>query len=192
MSPELKEKVYKELQNILEIVLFWYRFFKKFSPIIFAILFFTIVVNAFDFYKVGGVSMEPNFVDGDIVILNKLTPKFEMLERGDVVGVINVREKRNEHKKLILKRVLGMPNEKISIVNKKVYIEDTHTNTYIINEDYQAVMDNTLKLGTTTILGKEDYYVMGDNRDQSEDSRVWGTVQSHEMLGKVIFKFNMN
>ena len=128
--------------------------------------------------KVNGRSMNNTLYDRDIMILDKISYRFSEIKRFDIV-VIKV---ENEY---LIKRVVGLPGEKIEYKDSKLYINDklvienfTHKNTddYI----YESVPKNT-------------YFVIGDNREDSIDSRVIGPISKDKILGKtslVIFPFN--
>lgn len=129
-----------------------------------------------DFAKVSGDSMEANFSNGDIVIVNKTQNSYA---RNDVVlsyyriGIF---------KKNIIKRVIGLPSEKIQIKNGKVYINDE-----VLNDDINIYIEYAGIASDPIILNDNEYFVLGDNRNESKDSRdeQIGIISSNKIIGVV-------
>lgn len=127
---------------------------------------------------VDGASMNDTLLDGDLVFINKFIYYFKDIERFDVVVLRN-----EEDKDKIIKRVIGLPNEKITYRNNKLYI-----NNELIETDF--TFKNTNDFEYTTKEG--EYFVLGDNRPVSKDSRMLGNFTKKDILGKVnlrIFPF---
>lgn len=121
--------------------------------------------------KVDGDSMKETLNDNDILLLYKLGS----IKRFDKV----VLDEAYDNEKII-KRVIGMPGETISIKNDKIYING-------------KVIDNSFAYGTTSDvdkieLGEDEYFILGDNRLISKDSRYFGPVTKSEIIGKVVFR----
>lgn len=160
--------------------------------LIIALLSFVIFLIANNFlaiFTVSGPSMYPAFTTGDKVVLDSFSTRFRLIDRGDVIAFIHVRDPKNPD---LLKRVIALPGETISVstTTSRTLILDPKGDLYVYQEDGSLRMDNTLRLVMPyTVLGPDDYYLMGDNRVVSKDSRKFGTVQPSEMIGKVWFKF---
>ncbi len=128
------------------------------------------------FSRVSGTSMNPNLKNNDIILVNKITKK---IERFDVV-LIKVEDT------VFIKRIIGMPNEEIKYVNNKLYVDDLK-----INEPF---LESNIKTNDFTIydisskLEDDKYLVLGDNRNNSIDSRIFGLISSEDIIGKVIFR----
>ena len=127
---------------------------------------------------VHGVSMYDTLHDKDIMVLNIIGPKLNGYKRFDIV-VIKTKDTK------IIKRVIGLPGETVEYKDNKLYING------------KKVKDNhgTYKTGDIEEikLGKDEYYVLGDNRTDSADSRVIGPVKKSKIMGKAsltIFPFN--
>lgn len=136
-------------------------------------------------YKIPSGSMLNTLLIGDHILVNKAAYYFSKPKRGDII----VFEYPLEPEKDFIKRVIGVPNDKIKMVDKKVYInskplEEEYvryaTDTIIYNKDNPR--DN---FGEFTVPeGK--YFVMGDNRDSSFDSRYWGFISEDKIKGKAL------
>ena len=127
--------------------------------------------------RVYGQSMEPTLHSEDRVILDKITYRFRPPQRGDVV-VITLR-KNYPH---LIKRIVGLPGETIAIHDGRVYI-----NGKPLEEDY---LDKpTLGVLPPTRIPPMYYFVLGDNRSASNDSRSFGPVPREHIVGRAIFRY---
>ncbi len=121
--------------------------------------------------KVDGSSMKETLFDKDILLLYKLSS----IDRYDIVVLDEAYDDE-----IIIKRIIGMPGESVSIKNNKIYVNDEE-------------IDNSFAYGTTSdydkiTLGDDEYFILGDNRLISKDSRYFGPVKKEEIKGKVIFR----
>lgn len=119
--------------------------------------------------KVNGSSMYPTLHDKDVMVLDKLSYRFNDIKRFDIV-VVDI-----ETTKLI-KRVIGLPNETIEYKDNVLYI-----NGEVVDDKYRGEADMEDFIYN---LGSNEYFVMGDNRDDSIDSRVIGSAGRHQIMGK--------
>lgn len=124
---------------------------------------------------VRGKSMLPNFTDGEVLVINKIAYRFAPPVRGDVVAMYWP----GETEKRFIKRIVGLPNETIRVEGGRVYINDT-----ILDENYLDTITVTSS-ELTRILQADEYFVLGDNRIASSDSRAWGPVPKSFLIGKV-------
>ena len=131
-------------------------------------------------FYVNGASMEPNFYDNEYLIINEISYRFSAPKRGDVVVI---KSKMNE-KEYLIKRVIGLPSEKVEINGGKVYIyRSDQTEGKELKETY--LPNNTVTAGNFLInLKNDEYYVLGDNRASSLDSRSFGAVKKNEIVGR--------
>lgn len=152
-------------------------------------------------FFVQGASMEPNFEDKEYLIVNELGYKttdvgfgkdsglftvkpFKELQRGDVVVF---RYPKNP-KIFYIKRIIGLPGEKIEIKDDKVKIFNSENpNGFVLDEGKYLSASVTTSGETSQTLG-EEYFVMGDNRQYSSDSRSWGSVPEADVMGKVVLR----
>ena len=153
---------------------------KELMPYVFVILSVVLIrTYLFTPIKVNGTSMDDTLHDGDTMILNKITLSLNELERFKIV-VIEVGDT------YLIKRIIGMPGETIEYKDGKLYINDKEM------EDPYYEDNNTLDFDKVTIP-KGHYFVMGDNRSISSDSRIIGTISKKNILGTtnlVLFPFN--
>ena len=136
--------------------------------------------------KVNGVSMDSTLHDGDIMLLNKLQYKRYGLKRFDIV-VIKSRDTR------IIKRIIGLPGDSVKVVDNTLYINDEKYEEEYLDEG-TITNDFTLEeLFDTDKVPEGKYFVMGDNRDDSLDSRILGFIDEEDVEGIAsitIFPFN--
>ena len=137
-------------------------------------------------FFVKGASMEPNFDDGEYVIIDEISYNFKQPARGEVI----VFKYPNDPSQYYIKRIIGLPGENIKINNKKVFLVKDGKETEI-HEDY---LGNIITSADANVqLGINEYFVMGDNRTKSFDSRQWGPLLKKYIIGKVwirVFPFN--
>lgn len=128
--------------------------------------------------EVVGRSMEPTLHSGEKLTANNDTSS---IKRGDII--IFKSQQEGEEGKILIKRVIGMPNEKIRIENEKVLINDKIISEPYIKEKMNSTVDKTQPIDF--IIPPDSYYVMGDNRNNSNDSRSFGAVPIKAILGKI-------
>jgi signal peptidase I len=126
-------------------------------------------------YKVDGESMANSYHTGDRVLISHFSAWTGRVKRGDVV-VCDMGDMR------VIKRVIAVPGDKLVISDGKVYLNDE-----LLEEDYLA--DDTYTGGDVdTVLGEDEYFVMGDNRDVSLDSRMKGSIAAKAIKGRVFLR----
>ncbi len=165
------KEITKQLREILEVA------------IIAAVIVLPIRMFIFQPFIVSGASMEPTFHTGDYLIVDELSYRFNEPQRGDVV----VFEYPNDPSQKFIKRIIGLPGETIEVSEGKVFlIQDS--------EKIQIQEDSYLDKKTLTpydkkmTLNSNQYFVMGDNRVASYDSRRWGALPKDLIIGKSIIK----
>lgn len=134
-------------------------------------------------FIVSGASMDDTFHNGEYLIVDQLSYYFNEPARGDVVIF---RYPRNPSK-FFIKRVIGVPGDTITIESNKVFIKnEKYPEGFILDEPYVKSMDMDSPI--TESLGEREYFVMGDNRDQSSDSRSWGILQEERIVGRAFVR----
>jgi len=133
-------------------------------------------------FIVSGASMEPTFETGDYLIVDQLSYRFESPKRGEV---IIFRYPQNPSKYFI-KRIVGLPGETVIIKDGAATIKNTeHPNGFIFNQSFLSFTDSSN--GSYT-LSNDDYFVMGDNRPASSDSRSWGALPKENIVGRAFVR----
>lgn len=142
----------------------------------------TIVLVRYFLFKpfyVKGKSMQPNFYEHDYLIIDELTYRFREPDRGEVV----VFRPPNDEKDFYLKRVIGLPNERVVVEDGKVVVyNDEHPQGILIEEVY---LEEETTGAVSVTLGPDQYFVLGDNRDASLDSRRFGAIDVDAIVGRV-------
>ena len=134
-------------------------------------------------FIVQGASMEPTFDTGQYLIVDQLTYRFEEPARGDVI----IFRYPKDPSKFFIKRIIGIPGDTVKIIGNAVSITNAENPEGIaLEEPYVLTMraDNTI----VETLGDDEYFVMGDNRDGSYDSRSWGLLPKDNISGKVFLR----
>lgn len=134
-------------------------------------------------FIVSGASMETTFSTGQYLIVDQLTYQFHEPKRGDVI----VFRYPKDPSKFFIKRVIGIPGDTVAISGKDVtLVTPEHPDGVVLNETYVHSMKPNATL--TETLGLNEYFVMGDNRDASSDSRAWGVLQRDNIIGRAILR----
>jgi signal peptidase I len=137
-------------------------------------------------FYVKGASMEPSFYDHEYLIIDEISYRVGEPERGDII----VFKYPKDPSQFFIKRIVGLPGEKIEIKDNNVYLYESK------NAKQKQILDESLYLdesaktvgNNTWVLGEGEYYVLGDNREHSLDSRKFGPVYSDLVVGKVWFR----
>jgi signal peptidase I len=136
-------------------------------------------------FYVKGASMEPNFFDKEYLIVEEVSYRLRAPERGEVI-VFKYPENPKEY---FLKRIIGLPGERVKVSEGKITIYNAeHPEGVILDEPY--LPDDLLTSGDKTFvpLTEDQYFVMGDNRPNSYDSRRFGAVDKSLVVGRVFFR----
>lgn len=130
-------------------------------------------------FLVSGASMVPNFQNGDYIMVDELTYRVREPQRGEVV----VFRAPTDPSTFFIKRIIGLPGERVVLADNKVTIyNDAHKDGFILDESYLPKTISTQGSTDTTLKDKE-YFVMGDNRPYSYDSRSWGVLPREDVVG---------
>lgn len=140
-------------------------------------------------FTVCGSSMEPTFKNGDYLIINELSYFFRSPARGEVIVFKYPKDPRQYY----IKRVIGLPEETVSLSEGKIIIfNQDQPAGFILEESY---LDPVLKTygNLTKTLASNEFFVLGDNRYASADSRFWGPLPANDLVGKVFLRlFNLS
>ncbi len=128
--------------------------------------------------RVDGSSMEPNFHDGDYVIVNRMAYRFGDIQRGDVIVFPYPLHPEDDY----IKRIIGLPGDHVAVYGGVVYV-----NSQALSEPY--IMEKPNSDLAEVIVPEGFVYVMGDNRNASSDSRSWGPLEIKDIIGKAVFRY---
>lgn len=153
--------------------------------VVFGAIFTLIYLFVAQPHKVSGNSMIPTLHSGDYILTDKLSYRFGQTKRGDIIVLKNPRDESQD----FIKRIIAVPNESIKLEKNSVYI-----NNQLLLEPYLPPDTNTragafLLEGTQVKVSPNQYYVFGDNRSHSSDSREWGGVTREEIVGRAFFRY---
>jgi len=163
-----------------EILLFFWEVIK----IVILALLIVIPIRYFVFqpFVIKGSSMEPNFHQGDYLIVDEISYRFSEPKRGDVIVF---RYPRDTSQRFI-KRVIGLPGETVEMEQGKINIIKGVENRILDESEYGLKESYTDNFALS--LKESEYFVLGDNRAASFDSRKWGALSEDYIIGKVILK----
>lgn len=125
--------------------------------------------------QVSGFSMAPHIDSGEVVVINTAAYRIGTVRRGDIIAFAHDRPAPSVY----LKRVVGLPGERVEIRRGTVFIDGTR-----LPEAYVRYRDDRSTSAVT--VAPDSYYVLGDNRANSDDSRDWGLVPSAEIIGRAV------
>lgn len=134
-------------------------------------------------FIVSGASMEETFAHGEYLIVDQLSYRFDEPERGDVV----IFKYPEDPSKYFIKRIIGLPGDTVRIAGDTVTITNPlYPEGITLEEPYVDHMRDSAPFSQT--LGDAEYFVMGDNRDASSDSRIWGTLPRENIVGRAYLR----
>lgn len=152
---------------------------------IFILVFFVVYFFLGQLYEVMGDSMEPNFHDQEQLIAEKLSTRFGNLKRGDIV----IFKSPKDESRLLIKRIVGLPEEKVMLKDGSVYINGEYLPEPYVPEDMLTKEMRIMESDFEYTIPADSYMVLGDNREKSTDSREWGFVKSENMIGRAILVY---
>ncbi len=168
MEQNLNTKRVSPLKSVFELV----RYVAYALAIVFVVR--TYIAQPF---VVSGSSMVPTFEDREYLIVDEMSYRFHEPERGDVI----VFKYPKNPSQFFIKRVIGLPGETVTIDGSKITITDTSGNKINLEEPY---VKNTSFNDEEYLVGEGEYFVMGDNRSASSDSRSWGNLKKEFIVGQ--------
>lgn len=150
----------------------------SFVYILIFIVVLLIVIYLVSFTQVIGPSMSNTLNDKDITIVFKANYKIFEVSRGDIISF------KYKDTKYLIKRVIGLPGDQIEYIDGKLYINDN-----LYEEEYIDVNKNKTDFNMLyEIIPDNEYFVLGDNRDNSLDSRKIGFIKKDDIIGKIVFR----
>ncbi|MES3005410.1 MAG: signal peptidase I [Patescibacteria group bacterium] len=168
----------EEVQKDKENSDFW-----RFSSILLVAL-LALRLFVFGPFLVYGSSMEPTFETGDYLIVDEFTYRLENPKRGDVIVLTPpLAEKQKTH---FIKRIVGLPGETVIVQGNLVTIKNNENPNGVTLVEPYVKFQSTRE--TTVTLASDEYFVMGDNREVSSDSRIWGPLKRSAITGRAFMR----
>lgn len=153
--------------------------------VVFGAIFALIYLFVAQPHKVSGNSMVPTFKNGDFILTDKLSYRFGDHKKGDIIVLKNPRDETQD----FIKRIIATPGDTIKVEEGSVYVNGRKVSEEYLPSDTRTRAGNFLIEGSQIKTGPNQYFVFGDNRDHSSDSREWGAVTQEEIVGKVFFRY---
>ena len=172
-SVPVKSKLKKGLESVWDLIKF---------AIIALIIVIPIRMFVAQPFVVSGESMFPTFHDGEYLIVDELSYNLGSPHRGDVI----IFRYPNDTKRFFIKRIIGMPNEEININGGNItIINKENPKGFVLEEPY---INEQFDTTATYKTGEGEFFVMGDNRNRSSDSRTWGLLSRKLMIGRTYLR----
>ncbi len=133
-------------------------------------------------FVVEGESMYPTFASGDYLIVDELTYRFSLPKRGDVI----IFRYPNDPNIFYIKRIVGLPGETVRIDRGQTTVTKADGTTITLDDSFVVAEDATYTEDSS--LGPDQYFVMGDNRPRSSDSRIWGPLPKKNIVGRAYLR----
>jgi len=181
MEEEVKEEPKQEpkesLKRPLGVVsaVFWLR-----DLAVSVLLAVILIVFIYQPVKVEGTSMMPSLTDQERIFINKFTYRFSTIARGDMVVFWFPLDRTKSY----IKRVIGLPGDKVEVMDGFVFVNGQRLGENYVPDEYRD--HNTYRM---IEVPPNQYYVLGDHRSSSNDSRSWGTVERSYIYGKAVFVY---
>lgn len=135
--------------------------------------------------EVTGGSMEPTLYDKEQLIAEKVSIKFNDIQRGDILVFKNPKNTNI----LVIKRVIGLPNERFLISDNNVYINSKKLSEDYLRQNTMTKAKGLMEEDVEVLIPSDNYILMGDNRENSSDSRNFGTISKDLIVGRALFVY---
>ncbi len=173
---------YNNINFKMPMKIFW-SFLETLQTVIIAVAtVFVVRVFVAQPFLVSGSSMEPSFSNGNYLLIDEVSYRVREPKRGEVI----VFRYPGDHRSFYIKRIIGLPGERVVIQNGSVAVYQVGGDEKLLNESYIAKQNFSGEISMT--LKDSQYFVMGDNRDFSFDSRAWGPLERSDITGLVRFR----
>lgn len=135
--------------------------------------------------QIKGASMEPTFLNGEYIMTNKITYRFRKPHRGDIIVFQSIRNPDIDY----IKRIIGLPGDKVEIKNSEVYVNDNLIVENYISEKTNLWDGGYIQENVPITVPENNVFVMGDNRPRSSDSREFGPIPIQSIIGQVFYRY---
>lgn len=153
--------------------------------VIFGAIFATVYLLIAQFHKVQGNSMVPTLSSGDYLITEKVSYRFRNPKSGEIIVLKNPRDESQD----FIKRIIAVPGDSIRIFSGRIYINDKPLQEIYLPPGSFTKPGSFLEEGSTLKAAENQFFVFGDNRSHSSDSREWGPVTKEEIVGRAFFRY---
>jgi len=176
------KKIVKSVKSVIKFI------FEFLEPVVFSFSIFAVIyIFIAQPFEVKGASMEPQLHDKEYILTEKVSTRFGSFKRGDIVIFRFPYNREIDY----IKRIIGLPGETISVLDGKVYVNDKVLNEPYLRDitDIYPDPDNVLQEGKSITVPQNYYFVLGDNRPHSQDSRYFGPVARSLLIGKAVIRY---
>lgn len=135
--------------------------------------------------EINGASMEPNFHNGEYILTIKILYKFRSPQRGDVVIFKSPLNKEIDY----IKRIIGLPGDTVSLHNNALWVNDQKVEEPYLAPDVTIFGGSYLQEGASIVVPPDSYFVAGDNRPHSSDSREFGPININDFIGVAVLRY---
>lgn len=153
--------------------------------VVFAAIFAILYLFIAQFHKVSGSSMIPTLHNGDFLITEKVTYRFGGPNRGDIIVLKNPRDNSQD----FIKRIIAIPGDSIKVEKNSVFINGAEVKELYLPTNTLTSAGSFLAEGVELKAGSNQYFVFGDNRSHSSDSREWGGITKEEIVGRAFLRY---
>jgi len=153
--------------------------------IISATIFLLVYLFVGQLLEVTGDSMDPTLLDKEQVLAEKLSIRFNPIDRGDIV----IFKHPEQNDRLLIKRVIGLPFDIVKISTGRVYINGHMLDEYYLDSGALTYANKSMLEGVEYAVPESSYILIGDNRDKSSDSRSFGPIRRELIVGKAAFVY---
>jgi len=152
------------------------------GKIILTVLLTVIIIRLFVFqvFEIEGSSMEPSFYNNEYLLIEKISYRVHPPRRGDVV----VFKYPNDQQVNYIKRIIGLPGESVRVEGGKVFVNGQSLTEAYLPPNEQTLVNGTIDRPYEVTLATDQYFMMGDNREHSSDSRNWGPLAKDLIIGR--------
>lgn len=153
------------------------QFFRDiFETILISVVLFLLINAVSARIRVESISMQPTLFEGDLVLVNRIAYKLGLPQRGDIIVF---RYPVNPDSEPYIKRIIGLPGDIVRVDDGRVFVNDQE-----LQESYVRA---PIQYSGSWVVPSDEFFVMGDNRNNSSDSHSWGTVPDENVIGKAEF-----
>lgn len=170
---EILKKILDFVMDILETIVF--------VGSIFIVIYLYIAAP----HQIKGASMNPTLLNGQYILTSKIAYKFSPIKRGDVVVFASPKNPNID----FIKRIIGLPGDRVMVKAGQVYVNDTALHEDYIAGETKVFEGKFIQEGMEIVVPEGEIFVLGDNRPRSSDSREFGTVPISNIIGKVIYRY---